>query len=81
MDQGPSMREKTPQSMLRWISREYKMSTPDLARMFQRNPRTINSWLKEGRISVRNGTRIRTSFYFLSGEPDLHCVKHSPIDI
>jgi hypothetical protein len=81
MEQERSMRDKTPQSMLRWISREYKMSPSDLARMFQRNQRTINSWLKEGRISVRNGTRIRTSFYFLSGEREPLCANHSPIDI
>jgi hypothetical protein len=75
------MRDKTPQSMLRWISREYKMSTSDLARMFQRNQRTINHWLKEGRISVRNGSRIRTSFYFLNGERDPLEAERSPIDM
>ena len=75
------MRDRTPQSMLKWISREYNMSTLDLARMFQRNPRTITSWLKEGRISVRNGTRIRTSFYFLSGDRGPLSAGHSPIDL
>jgi hypothetical protein len=29
--------------MLRWISREYKMSTADLARMFQRDQGTIHT--------------------------------------
>ena len=61
------MREKTPQSMLRWISRQYQMSSADLARMFQRDHRTINHWLKDGRISLKNGSRIRSSFYFLNG--------------
>ncbi|HUI69445.1 MAG TPA: hypothetical protein VL354_02920 [Spirochaetia bacterium] len=75
------MRERTPQSMLRWISRHYNMSTADLARMFQRNQRTIHAWMKEGRISVRNGSRIRTSFYFLTGEPDPHRSERSPIDM
>ena len=37
------MSTKTPQSMLRWISREYKMSTADLARMFQRDQGTIHT--------------------------------------
>ena len=82
MDQQENhMRERTPQSMLKWISREYDMSTSDLARMFQRNTRTISTWLKEGRISVRNGTRIRTSFYFLSGEREPLSAAHSPIDL
>lgn len=75
------MREKTPQSMLRWISREYETSTADLARMFQRNQRTIHHWLKEGRISVKNGSRIRTSFYFLNGERDPRQSDLSPIDM
>jgi len=75
------MRERTPQAMLKWISAEYNMSTSDLARMFQRNPRTITLWLKEGRISVRNGTRIRTSFYFLSGEREPLSAGHSLIDL
>ncbi len=75
------MREKTPQSMLRWISRQYNMSSTDLARMFQRNQRTINAWMKEGRISVKNGSRIRTSFYFLTGERDPHDSERSPIDM
>ena len=75
------MREKTPQSMLRWISREYEMSPADLARMFQRNQRTIHLWLKDGRISVKNGTRIRTSFYFLNGERDPRNAERSPIDM
>ena len=30
MNEEWSMREKTPQSMLRWISREYEMSPADL---------------------------------------------------
>jgi len=62
------MRETSPQSMLKWISRTYDMSPSALARMFQRNTRTINVWLKEGRISPKNGTKIRSSFYYLSNE-------------
>jgi|GEM_PF-2336653 len=81
MNEEWSMREKTPQSMLRWISREYDMSPADLARMFQRNQRTIHHWLKDGRISVKNGTRIRTSFYFLNGERNPHNAERSPIDM
>jgi hypothetical protein len=34
--------------------------------MFQRNRRTITAWMREGRISVENGTRIRSSFYYLT---------------
>lgn len=64
------MREKNPQSMLRWISRTYDMSPAALARMFQRNSCTINVWLKEGRISEKNGTKIRSSFYYLNNSPD-----------
>jgi len=75
------MSAKTPQSMLKWISREYKMSAGDLARMFQRDQRTIHQWLREGRISIKNGSRIRTSFYFLSGVPDPTASERSPIDM
>jgi len=64
------MREKSPQSMLKWISRTYNMSPSALARMFQRNTRTVNVWLKDGRISPQNGTRIRSAFYYLNNEPD-----------
>jgi hypothetical protein len=64
------MREKSPQSMLKWISRTYDMSPSALARMFQRNSRTVTVWLKEGRISQKNGTRIRSAFYYLNNVPD-----------
>jgi hypothetical protein len=64
------MREKNPQSMLHWISRTYDMSPAALARMFQRNQRTINVWLKEGRISPQGGTKIRSAFYYLNNAPD-----------
>jgi hypothetical protein len=57
------------------------MSAADLARMFQRSQRTIDHWLKEGRVSVKNGTRIRTSFYFLIGARDLRNGEGSPIDM
>ncbi|MGA2977367.1 MAG: hypothetical protein ABSF77_18835 [Spirochaetia bacterium] len=73
------MREKNPQSMLRWISRTYDMSPAALARMFQRNSRTINVWLKEGRISEKNGTKIRSSFYYLNNSPDPHDPNRSGI--
>ena len=45
------MREKSPPSMLKWIGTTYDMSPEALARMFQRNARTVSVWLKEGRIS------------------------------
>ena len=64
------MREKSTQSMLQWISRTYVMSPAALARMFQRNARTVNVWLKEGRISEKNGTKIRSAFYYLNNAPD-----------
>jgi hypothetical protein len=64
------MREKSPQSMLKWISRTYDMSPSALARMFQRNRRTIHVWLKEGRISPKNGSKIRSSFYYLNNAKD-----------
>ncbi len=67
--------------MLQWISRTYGMSPAALARMFQRNQRTINQWLKEGRISVKNGTRIRSSFYFLTNARDPRNADRSPIDL
>jgi hypothetical protein len=56
--------------MLRWISTTYQMSPSALARMFQRSPRTVNAWLREGRVSPRNGSRIRSSFYYLNNLPD-----------
>jgi hypothetical protein len=74
------MRDKTPQSMLRWISREYGMSASDLARMFQRDQRTIHAWLS-GRVSVKNGSRIRASFYFLNSTCDPQRAERSPIDM
>ncbi len=64
------MQEKTAQSMLKWIARTYDMSPTALARMFQRNARTVSVWLKEGRISPKNGTRIRSAFYYLNNLPD-----------
>jgi hypothetical protein len=64
------MREKTPRSMLKWISRTYDMPPSALASMFQRNRRTIDSWMKEGRISVKNGTKIRSSYYYLNNMRD-----------
>ena len=75
------MRKKSTQSMLKWISRTYEMSPPALARMFQRNARTISVWLKEGRISEKNGTRIRSAFYYLNNSPDPHDPRRSGIDV
>jgi hypothetical protein len=75
------MRERSTQSMLKWISRTYEMSPSALARMFQRNARTISVWLKEGRISEKNGTRIRSAFYYLNNSPDPHDPRRSGIDM
>jgi hypothetical protein len=75
------MREKSPQSMLKWISRTYDMSPSALARMFQRNSRTVSVWLKEGRISPKNGTRIRSAFYYLNNVPDPLDPSRSGIDM
>jgi hypothetical protein len=74
------MRERTPQSMLLWISRTYDMSPAALARMFQRNARTINVWMKEGRMSPRNGTKIRSSFYYLNNTADPRDPRHSGVN-
>ena len=75
------MREQSPQAMLRWISKTFEMSPSALARMFQRNARTINVWLKEGRISERNGTKIRSSFYYLNNTYDPRDPLRSGIDM
>jgi len=75
------MREKSTQSMLKWISRTYEMSPSALARMFQRNARTISVWLKEGRIPEKNGTKIRSAFYYLNNSPDPHDPRRSGIDM
>jgi hypothetical protein len=74
------MSEKSPQSMLKWISRKYDMSPAALARMFQRNARTVSVWLKEGRISEKNGTKIRSAFYYLNNTPDPRDPRRSGID-
>lgn len=60
------MSEPSPREMLEWISETYEMGPDALARMFQRNRRTITAWMRDGRISVANGTRIRSSFYYLT---------------
>lgn len=75
------MREKNPQAMLRWISRTYDMSPAALARMFQRNARTVSVWLKEGRISTSGSTKIRSSFYYLNNLPDPHDPRRPGIDM
>jgi hypothetical protein len=64
------MRKKSPQSMLKWIGRSYGMSPSALARMFQRNARTVSVWLKEGRLSAGNGTKIRSACYYQNNRPD-----------
>ena len=61
------MREPSPREMLEWISETYEMGPDALARMFQQNRRTINAWMNEGHISLTNGTRIRSSFTYLTG--------------
>jgi hypothetical protein len=75
------MHEKSPRSMLQWISRTYDMSPPALARMFQRNTRTVSAWLSEGRISAKNGTKIRSAFYFLNNVPDPRDPRRSSLDL
>jgi hypothetical protein len=75
------MRERSPQSMLRWISTTYNMNPSALARMFQRNARTVSVWLKEGRMSARNGSKIRSAFYYLNNLPDPHDRRRSGIDM
>ena len=75
------MSEKSPQSMLKWIGKTYDMSPSALARMFQRNARTVTVWLKEGRISPKNGTKIRSAFYYLNNKPDPQNPRRSGIDM
>jgi hypothetical protein len=75
------MREKSLQSMLKWIGETYEMSPSALARMFQRNARTVTVWLKEGRISPENGTKIRSAFYYLNNKPDPQNPRRSGIDM
>jgi hypothetical protein len=75
------MRQKSPQSMLKWIGKTYDMSPSALARMFQRNARTVTVWLKEGRISPENGTKIRSAFYYLNNKPDPQNPRRSGIDM
>jgi hypothetical protein len=75
------MTEKSPQSMLKWISKKYDMSPVALAHMFQRNSRTVNVWLKEGRISAKNGTKIRSAFYYLNNTVDPQNPHGSGIDM
>ena len=75
------MSEESPQSMLMWIGRTFDMSPSALARMFQRNARTVTVWLKEGRISPENGTKIRSAFYYLNNKPDPRNPRRSGIDM
>jgi hypothetical protein len=75
------MREKTPQSVLKWISRTYDMSPAALALMFQRDRRTVDPWLRGSRISVRNGTKIRSSFSSLAGLRDPLDLRGPAVDI
>jgi hypothetical protein len=44
-------RKKSAQTMLRWISKSYEMSPAALAKMFQKNARTLNVWFPEPRTS------------------------------
>ncbi len=74
------MHERNPRSMLLWISRTYDMGPTALARMFQRHPRTMSAWLKEGRIPARGSTRIRSAFYYLNNLPNPHDPMRSGID-
>jgi len=62
------MREKSPHSMLKWISRTYDMSPAALARMFQRNAQTASVWLNctspKGRYSERRPAGSVPEIYF-----------------
>ncbi len=60
------MHEPSTQQMLVWISRTYDMGPDALARMFQHNRETIDSWLSDGRICLRGTSKIRSSYYFLA---------------
>ena len=75
------MRENSPPSMLRWISTSYDMTPAQLARMFHRNARTVSVWLKEGRISERGGTKIRSLFSYLKNLPNPHDPRGSGVDM
>jgi hypothetical protein len=74
------MRKKSPQSTLKRISTTYDMSPAAVARMFQRNARTVSVWLKQGRVSTKNGTKIRSAFYYFNNAPDPHNPRRSGID-
>jgi hypothetical protein len=67
--------------MVQWISTSYDMSPSALARMFQRNTRTVHAWLKQGRITPENGMKIRSAFSYLHGKPDPHNPDRSGIDM
>ena len=75
------MSEESPQSMLKWIGTTYDMSPSALARMFQRNARTVTVWLEEGRISPENGAKIRSAFSYLNNIPDPQNPRRSGIDM
>jgi hypothetical protein len=67
--------------MLRWISQTYDMSPTALAAMFQRDRRTIDAWLRGSRVSVRNGTKIRSSFSYLSNTRDPFDLRGSAVGL
>jgi|WetSurMetagenome_2_1015567.scaffolds.fasta_scaffold906798_2 hypothetical protein len=75
------MREKTPRSVLRWTARMYDMPPCALAHMFRRDRRTMDAWQRGSRISLRNGTRIRSSFTYLADLRDPLDLRGSAADI
>jgi hypothetical protein len=60
------MHQKTPRSMPKRISRTCDVPPCALARMFQPGGRPIDAWMRGGRVSLRNGTNIRSSFTYLA---------------
>lgn len=75
------MTEPSVHSMLQWISRKYRMSEADLARMFQKDDITVNSWLSTGRIAPVDGGRIRSSFYYFNNRRAPNPDTEGPTDL
>jgi hypothetical protein len=75
------MTEPSVHSMLQWISRKYRMSESDLARMFQKDDITINSWLSTGKIAPVDGGLIRSSFYYFNNRKALPNASRGPTEL
>ena len=75
------MRERTPRSILRWISRTCEMPPAALALMFQRDRHTIDPGMRGSRVSLRNGTKIRSSFSYLADLRDPLDLRGSAADM